>query len=104
MVNGIVSLISLSVFSFLGFPGGSDGKESTCNAGDPGLIPEINIIKMSTLPKAIYRFNSIPIHLPMVFFTGLEQIISQIVWKYKKTSNSQSNLDKEEWNRRNQPA
>ena len=33
----------------------------------------------------------------------LEQIISQFVWKYKKNSNSQSNLEKEEWNWRNQP-
>ena len=40
----------------------------------------------------------------MVFFTELEQVISQFVWKYKKTSNSQSNLEKEEWNWRNQPA
>ena len=31
-------------------------------------------------------------------FTELEQIISQFVWKYKKTSNSQNNLEKEEWN------
>ena len=45
-------------------------------------IGRINIVKMTVVPKAIYRFNTIPIKLPMAFFTEVERKVSQFVWKY----------------------
>ena len=49
-------------------------------------------MKITLLPEAMYRFNAIPIKLPVAFFTELEQILSQFVWKQKNGTDESINI------------